>query len=177
MLRRERGGDGAPSRPPGRTQRSDVEGSRIGDSTGPQACRPPRATTRRLRWVTVCRNETTGGGNPDGVAPGIGTERAKTYGRKGSQVAYRMLLTFGLLIALCCWGYQASIFFNTGHWSPVPLLPLIDQWLPEAVFTWLNQPSTAVELSHYTSWVLNGNAGLMVLILAYCLQLAIKPRG
>lgn len=88
-----------------------------------------------------------------------------------------MLLIFGLLVALCCWGYQASLYFNTGNWSPLPFLPFIDQWLPTTFFAWLSQPSRAVELSHYTSWALNNNAGLVVFVFTYLLQLAVKPRG
>jgi hypothetical protein len=88
-----------------------------------------------------------------------------------------MVLTFGLLVAACCWGYQAMLFLNTGHWSPMPFLPLVGQWLPAPFFAWLSEPGTAVELSHYTSWVLNNNAGLVVFVLTYCLQLVVKPRG
>jgi hypothetical protein len=88
-----------------------------------------------------------------------------------------MLLMLGFLIAACCWGYQATLFFNTGNWSPMPLLPLIDQWLPAPFFEWLSQPNAAAELSRGVSWVLNSNAGLAAFVLAYVLQLAIKPRG
>jgi hypothetical protein len=88
-----------------------------------------------------------------------------------------MVLMFGFLVAAVCWGYQASQFFNTGHWSPMPFLPFVDQWLPVTFFAWLSQPTTAVELSRYTSWVLNVNAGLFVFILTYVLQLVVRPRG
>jgi len=69
------------------------------------------------------------------------------------------------------------LFFNTGHWSPLPFLPLVDQWLPTPFFAWLSEPSTAVPLSHCTSWILNTNAGLLVFVFAYVLQLVVKPRG
>jgi hypothetical protein len=88
-----------------------------------------------------------------------------------------MLLVFGFIVAACCWGYQASLFFNTGNWSPLPFLPFIAQWLPATFFAWLSQPSSAVELSRYTSWILNNNAGLVVFVFAYLLQLAVRPRG
>jgi hypothetical protein len=88
-----------------------------------------------------------------------------------------MVLMFGFLVAAVCWGYQVSLFFNTGNWSPVPFLPFVDQWLPATFFAWLSQPTNAVELSRYTSWVLNNNAGLLVFIFTYLLQIAVKPRG
>ena len=88
-----------------------------------------------------------------------------------------MLLMFGFLVAACCWGYQASLYFNTGNWSPMPFLPFIDQWLPAPFFAWLSQPDSAADLSRYTSWLLNNNAGLVVFVCAYLLQLAVKPRG
>jgi hypothetical protein len=88
-----------------------------------------------------------------------------------------MVLALGFVVAACCWGYQASLFFNTGNWSPLPFLPIIDQWLPATFFAWLSQPSSAVELSRYTSWLLNNNAGLVVFVFTYLLQLVVKPRG
>lgn len=88
-----------------------------------------------------------------------------------------MVLAFGFLLAVCCWGYQASIWLNTGNWAPMPFLPMVDQWLPAPFFVWLSQPETLPELSHYTSWALHRNAGLVVFVFCWLLQLVAKPRG
>jgi hypothetical protein len=88
-----------------------------------------------------------------------------------------MLLGFGLLVAVACWGYQASIWISTGNWRAMPFLPLVDQWLPAPFFVWLNQPESLAEVSQYVSWALHNNAGLVMFVFAWLLQFAIKPRG
>jgi hypothetical protein len=82
-----------------------------------------------------------------------------------------------MLMAAACWGYQASIWLNTGNWRAMPFLPIVDQWLPAPFFVWLSQPESFAEISRYVSWTLNNNAGLVVFVLTWCLQVAIKPRG
>jgi hypothetical protein len=88
-----------------------------------------------------------------------------------------MLLGFGMLVAVACWAYQGSVWINTGHWRAMPFLPLIDQWLPAPFFVWLNQPEAFVDVSRCVSWTLHNNAGLVMFVTAWLLQLIVKPRG